>query len=301
MKEQYDMTSGTPEVSIQVDTTPIKTSGAEPVDPALLKGQAEAEREALVDVDFDTVRSTCMDERERMGLLNGSTEISPRLSVPGGSDIYGLAVAELTGSIPIEVTEGDEALSLAKKKNNAVGIRSGGHVECKAAAAFTTWMQTIAENPEAIIPYMQKELKENFQNDLVVEISKNAAIALASGRYADDWNGEEALVRVLGDEAGEAIEVLAHKPHNGLKVVRQKIRGKTIDQTKLCKTSLIGEGSFDIDDPHADDIENAQTTGSDAARKKQLATHAREAIVASLASAVPNPELYQDSIFSSAA
>lgn len=279
------------EVEIAVEFETVK--GTEAIGSARLEAQASAERAALRDVDPKRVRSTCMDERAREKLLGGSTEIGPRLSVPGGADIYGLAIAELTATVPASVKTGDEALALAKRRNNAASIRSGGHVDCKAAAGFTAWMATIANNPEAIRPYAMKQLGDQFDEQLFAKVSENARLALASGRYPADWNGEEALVRVLGDEAAEAIEVLVPGPHKGKKVVRQKVRGKTVDQNTVVRTSAVGEGSFVIDDPHAEDIEAVQTGGVDVADRKRLAAHSREMIIGALAGAVPNETLYQ--------
>lgn len=295
---EFMRTAEFPEVDIKVEFEPVK--GTEFIEPALLEAHAEVEIGALRDVDHRTVRSTCMDERERSHKRNGSTEIEPRLSVPGGSDIYGLAVSELTDSMPENVATGDEALASVKRRNNAAGIASGGHVDCKAAAAFTDWMRMIADSPDAVRPYVQKMLGEAYDESIFRKVSENAAKALSSGRYPEGWNGEEALIRVLGDEAGEAIEVLVPGPHKAKKVVRQLSRGKTVHQNVLVQTSVIGEGSFVIDDPHAADIESVQTSGADAAAKMHVARYAREAIIGALAGAVPNETLYQDTLAPSA-
>lgn len=112
---------------------------------------------------------------------------------------------------------------------------------------------------------------------------------VTSGRY-DDWD-ESVLERVLGDEAGYAIEVLQPVPHEGVTFVRNKVKGKTVHQNALHDAA--GADSFVQYDPYADEIENALADGPQAAWKQKVARHAREALIAAIAPALPNPELDQ--------
>ena len=86
---------------------------------------------------------------------------------------------------------------------------------------------------------------------------------------------------------------LADVPHEAATLVRNEIPNTTVDQTELYHRSVVGKGSFIHDDPYADAIEHVIASGADAARKKLEAEHAREAILAAVAAAVPNKEIYE--------
>ena len=64
----------------------------------------------MVEVDYDTVRGACGDERYRIGLLSGEEIVEPRPSVFGGPNIYGLYVAELAGVFANSPLSADERL-----------------------------------------------------------------------------------------------------------------------------------------------------------------------------------------------
>jgi hypothetical protein len=275
-----------------INEAPIKTNGAEGVDPQLLQQQAEAATASLVPVDITKNRSTCLDERGRTSLRNGQPT-EPRPSVLGGSNIEALAIAELTGYFPeSDTSDANQRLGAVTDVINAAGLLSGGHEKCAANGSFWVWLKTIAETPEKVLPYAESEMGEKYQEDMAQTVVGFARAVIASGRYAT-WS-EANLPEVLGEEeSGEAIEVLLDVPHEGLTVVRNKIEGYTINQSKLYEESVLGKGSFVFDDWYAEKIEHALTAGPDATYKKQLAEHARELAIAAVAGAVPNEELYQ--------
>lgn len=295
MSEQMSTDNGN--VLVRIETEAIKGQGD--ATRAQLEAQAAIASGCGAEVDYKNTRGTCGDERERAGLLNGSTEVEDRPSVWGGPDIYGLGISELTGVIPAGVTTGKEALRQTKAKINDAGIKSGGHVNCAANAGFKSWISTIAYSPGTIEAYIKKELGEQYDPGVLAELSTNAKAAVESGRY-DDWD-ETVLQEVLGEEKGEALEVLAKdpqnpdkvKPHEAKTFVRQKKRNRTINQTEVYRRSVYGGGSFVVDEPYAEDIEAAVTSGPDAARLMVLARHAREAINAAVAGAVPNETIYE--------
>lgn len=284
-------------VLVRIEMKPIKGEGN--ATPEQLEAQATAAERSMEAVDFHAARGTCGDERERAGLLNGSAAIEARPSVFGGPDIYALSIAELTGVLPESITSGEAALRWAKDRINDAGFLSGGHAKCAANAGFKDWMSVIAYNPAAVADYVKMQLGEAYDPVLMAEVTDNAKVAVESGRY-DDWN-EGILIRVLGDEAGEAIEVLAAepddpnkvKPHEAKTFIREKIRGKTVNQTALFRMSVLGGGSFVVTDLYAADLQAAITSGPEAARLTALAAHAHEAMNAAVAGAVPNETIYQ--------
>jgi hypothetical protein len=281
-------------VAVDVLEEPIKTTGAERIAPELLRAQAEVALQCLVPVDYTKVRGTCIDERERVGLLSGTTTVEARPSVPAGPDVYMLAILELTGYFPEDGTTGKQRLQVAKAKLDGARLLSGGHSHCAANVGFNTWMGVISNNPKAVGAYAQQEMGTSYDQEAMDEVVAYATAIVQSGRY-EDWH-EGILLEVLGDEAGEAIETLADVEHEAVKLARQKVPGMTIDQTKLYNRSVVGKGEFDMDDAYADTIEQVATSGPDAAWKKRLAEHAREAILAAVAQVVPNEELYEDII-----
>ncbi|HVV67187.1 MAG TPA: hypothetical protein VHB72_03930 [Candidatus Saccharimonadales bacterium] len=264
--------------------TPIKTAGAELIAPELLEKQAQQAVICLTAVDYRTSRGTCIDERPR-------EETDPRLSVPGGPDVYALAVNELIGTFEDSDMPAEERLRSTKKTINNGGILSGGHFICAANGVFATWIPAIGKHPDAMLAYAQSQMGDRYHPDAAHRVIENA-IRFEDSHTYKGWN-EQVLVNVLGSEAAEAIEKLRDVPHEGVTLVRNKIEGMTVDQNELYDRSVIGKGSFVFDDPYADKIEHVLASGPDAAEKKLLAEHAREMILAAVAGAVPNPELYQ--------
>lgn len=275
--------------AIMIIETPIKTSGAEPIAPELLERQAEQARICLTTVDYRAVRGTCIDERPRLILLGGETEARP--SVPGGPDIFGLSIYELIGGLEKSDMSAAERLRYVKALINEGGIRSGGHTGCAANAGLVVWMRTIAENPDSVRAYAESQMGDRYRPELADQVAGNAVKFMDSGLY-EAWT-ENLLADVYGEEAGDAIEKLEDVPHEGLTIVRNKIHGATVDQNELYLRSVVGKGSFVMDDAYADDIEHVLSSGPDAADNKLLAEHAREMILAAVAGAVPNEELYQ--------
>ncbi len=277
-----------------VNEVPVKGGG----DLASLEAaeqQAVRIRDHIVKVPVGA-RGTCRDEREREGLASGADTVEIRPSVDGGPNIYGLAVAELTGYFGKSNSSGEERLSQVTEvleDATDAGILSGGHEDCAANGKFGIWMGLLSD-PSAkqqIEDSMQQELGDKYDGELADELFANADAANQSGRY-DDWN-EAVLPRVLGDQAGEAIERLAHIKHDATTIVRNHVEGTTLDQTGL---HLDGPRSFGFDDWYAARIEKVLSTGPEASRMQQLARHARAAIVAAVNAAVPNPELYEVTI-----
>ncbi len=283
---------------------PIKTSGAEQVAHEQLEAQAQLAVGTLHNIYYTDVRGTCIDERRRIGLRSGEARVEPRPSVPGGPNIYGLAVAELTGYFEGERTTGEQRLSRVTGRLSDAGLRSGGHGGCAANAGFGTWMRTIADNPDYVKKYAALRFGEDFDPTIMDAVVNFARAAMTSGRYAG-WD-ESKLVTVLGEEeADEAIEKLDAVKHEAVTIVRNWIPEATVDQTELYDQNEagqgVGKGSFVNDEAYADTIEHVLTAGPDAVRKKLEAEYAREAILAAVAAAVPNQEIYQINLYALAA
>lgn len=276
---------------LKVLSAPIKNAGQSGADSSLVVRQSELTAQCLGYVDYASARGTCCDERRRTGLLSGKITVEMRPSIFGGPDIYGLAIGELTGIFQEENASGENRLRAAKRLLNDAGICSGGHVKCAANAMFNTWMTTIKEQPDTVKSYAKQELGIHYDQTIMDEVVRNAGTCTGSGMYTS-WD-EDVLVRVLGNEAGEAMEVLADVPHEGYVVVRNKVPNSTIDQTALYDLSVLGRGTFDVDDDYAELIENIIISGGDNEHLTKLARHAREAIIAAIAGAVPNPLLYE--------
>ncbi|HUC88174.1 MAG TPA: hypothetical protein VMR95_03425 [Candidatus Binatia bacterium] len=269
----------------------VKGSGPEIVSANLLKRQVEIARECLVPVDLSLDRGTCSDERKRIGLLNGSSVVKPRPSVLGGPDLYALAVMELTGAFaPNDNRSSEQRLSASAQKLQDAGLRNGGHLICKFNADWLEWLSAIANHPEYIADYTRQEKGDDYVEEAMAEVIAEAQAIVSGGLYKD-WD-ESVLPRVLGADAGEAIEQLAPVQHKGLIVVRNRIINTTVDQNELYDRSVIGEGGYVIDDWYADTLEHVAASGPDADWKMTKAGHAHEAIIAAMVKVLPNPELY---------
>jgi hypothetical protein len=274
---------------VHILDAPIKVTGEPTITPEAVRTQVEHAKEALVAIDYATVRGTCIDERERVGLKNGEPS-EPRPSVPGGPNIFGLYVTELSGYFPKEsALTAKQRLGVVTKDLNSKGIHSGAHEHCAANAKIGEVIGSIANNPEGVTDYAESQLGDDFDESAMAEVIAHAQEVKASGRY-DGWTEAE-VADELGDEAGAAIEQLADVPHQATTLIRNKIPDMTIDQTQLHNTA--GQDSFIQDDAYADRIENALATGPDPVRMAVGMRHAREAILAGVAGAVPNPELHQ--------
>lgn len=278
------------QIAVSVLDKPIKTSGGAAADHTLLRRQAELARDCIVTIDYHAVRGTCGDERPRAGLLSGAKTVEPRPSVFGGPDVYGLGIGELAGAFDGSLQTGEARLSEAKRRINAAGLLSGGHAHCAANGGFAVWLATIADSTETVAAYVKLSLGDRYDETLMAQVARNAAAAIASKRYSN-WS-EDVLLRVLGDEANEAIEILADVPHEAVQLVRNNVSGVSVDQTRLYAVSVLGRGSFAVDDTYASLIETAMLSNMPEPNQR-LALHAREASVAAVAAAVPNSELYQ--------
>ncbi len=275
------------QVMVMVRDAPLKGDGIT-MEKEAVEAQAHAAREALRDVNPEAP-GTCVDERRRVGVLSGEAKIEPRHSAPGGPNVYGLYIAELTGYFGDSDTTGEDRLGIVTKAINEAGIRSGGHKACAANKFFNDILGSIAgENAEAGRGYTQERLGDDFDDALYSKVVENAQAVVDSGRY-NDWS-EDILLRVLGDEAGEAIEIL-EGDHEGKTVARTKVPGKTVDQNVLHDIAG-GGGSFVNDDAYEDRIDSALADGPNAAYMQKLALHAREALIAALVPALPNEELH---------
>lgn len=278
------------EPALRVATELRLIKGLPDADPELVMLQAEKSAECMESIDYHDRPGTCGDERARIGYLDGSDGSEARPSVFGGPGIYGLAIAEMTGQIEKSVISGLDALRDIDQKLSAAGIRNGGHVGC-AAAALPGWMDILVRNPDTVSEYVAQELGEDYDPAIMQAVLNNTRKALNSGRY-QDWDGETALQNVLGSKAGRSIELLIDAPHQGYMVIKQMNPGKTINRTKLYEESVLGKGAFVVDYAYADEIE-AAVCGTAGAEAIIISRHAREAMHAAVASAVPNPELYQ--------
>lgn len=236
----------------------------------------------------EETRGTCMDERRRTTLKDGKPAVEVRPSLPGGPDVYLLAVRELTGYHEGQALTANERAHDSKTTLDEKGVRSGGHEECAADNLLGTWAgQVIVENQTGIAEYVQRKFDQagiNFDMDLMNQVFENAADIQASGRYAE-WS-EESYFDLLGAEADEAIEKLEHAPHLGKMMIWVEIDGQTIDQTK------IGNRAFELNLPYMKRVENAGLNGPAA----ELAPYARYAIVGALGAALPNEELQEGTL-----
>ena len=230
-------------------------------------------------------RGTCMDERPRL-----SGEVRP--SAPGGSDVYGLAIAELTGYYKDSTLDGNGRAKNTKKRLNDASIMSGGHEDCAADNLLGTWAGVvITENQEAISTYVQfklDQISKQFKPELMQEVFENAADITESERYAG-WT-ENSYFDILGDEKEAAVEKLEHVPHNGKLMIWTDIDMYAMDQTEL------NNRAFELNKPYMTRIENAIANGPEAARIAELALYARFTIVKALSIALPNNELLEGSI-----
>lgn len=233
----------------------------------------------------EETRGTCMDERRRTALKGGRPIVEVRPSLPGGPDVYLLAVRELTGYHEGQDITAEERAQDSKTTLNDKGVRSGGHAECAADNLLGTWAgQVIVENQADVAKYVHRKFDEDgidFDMNLMSKVFDYAADTQVSGRYAE-WS-EQSYFDLLGVEAEEAIEELEHAPHLGKMMIWVDIEGQTIDQTK------IGNRAFELNRPYMKRVENAGVNGPAA----ELVPYARYAIVAALAAALPNEELQE--------
>lgn len=85
-------------------------------------------------------------------------------------------------------------------------------------------MGIIAGNREAVAGYAMSQLGDSFDATAMDEVFAHADAVVASERYAD-WD-ESVLTRVLGAEAGEAIELLADIKHKVSRLFVNKFRAR---------------------------------------------------------------------------
>lgn len=273
-------------IMVVTDDEPLKLQQDPQLSADQLHEQAEALKSALIEVPADRP-ITCIDERTRAGLLCGEPT-EPRFSVPGGSNIYGLYVAELTGRFgrKSELSAIDRLRSVTHALR-ASQIPSGGHEGCAANEKFGAILGLIASDQiKAYADYAAQRLDSQFNPQAAAEVQRNAAQAIASGVYAG-WNGTE-LKTYLGPESMRAIEVLDPIPHNGLHWAENNLPGRTIDQNVFNQHS--GQYTFVFDNPTAAEIESALTGQN--SWNQSVAQHARLIVSAAIQDALPNRELY---------
>lgn len=274
---------------------PLKLTGESQVTHGELEAQAEYVKQSTVEVDYSKTRGTCPDERPRVGVLSGEPIIEPRPSAFGGPIVYGLYMMELSDSFGGSSLSGIDRLGETKRTLDRNKIPSGGHKECAANIGFGGIIEIIDTERDAIAAEVELKLTEageKFEPDVMDEVFADAHKTNKSGRY-DGWTGDE-LVEVLGDEAGNAMEVLEHIPHTGKTLVRTKQKNMTVDQTKV--HALSGEYSFVNDDEYCAAIENALANGPDAVHKLKLMRYAREALIKAIMMALPNDEVHEINI-----
>ncbi len=287
--EEFKMQSERQSIGATVLERPIKLVGNQTIGLQEIEEQAEAARECLREYD-DNTRGTCIDERPRVGLLDGSKNVEARPSATGGPNIYALYLAELIGYFDgdEEGGDGEERLATVTDLINEFGIPSGGHGHCAANASFGVVIGNISMLRDEINAQVQLNMGDSYNMGAAEVIFDNATKTHQSGRYSN-WS-EDSLARVLGDEAGQAIEQLEDVPHLGKTFIRERVPGKTVDQTTLHEKT--GEYSFVHTEDYAERIENAISSGPDAVRMTELSRHAREIVLAAIAMAVPNQELH---------
>lgn len=291
MERELGMEIDRMQVMTSVREEPLKATEGTTLTDDQLNDQANAAKDALREVSPEA-HGTCIDERERVGTLNGEAKVEPRHSAPGGPNIYGLYIAELTDYFGDSDADSKQRLTVVTKAINDNGIPSGGHKGCAANAGFNAVLGLISgDNAEAGRKYAHEQLGDDFDEDAYNEVVENAKKAVESNRYAD-WS-EGVLTEVLGEESGDAIEILGGQ-HEGRTFARVKAGNKTVDQTELHKA--VGEDTFVSDEDYEGRIESVIADGPDAVWKQKLARHAREVLLAALFPALPNKELHQINI-----
>jgi hypothetical protein len=285
----------------EIDETPIKNLEDKLVTLDVLEQQLFIVTKNLIPVDFKVVRGTCFDERSRALLLNGDPT-SPRPAVPGGPDIFSLAIGQLTGQL--KSGSADDRVRSAKEKNNSFGILSGAHEGC-AASNLNTWMKFVADNAEAVKAYAYSELGDSYHEEAAEKVVSEARVAVESAVYKG-FN-EQSLKSVYGkQEVGAAFELLAVDPdtgetipHEGNLLIRLKRPNLAADISAIYKQQSaagVGKGAFVMNDPYAKLIKGVWSSGVDAKKMSSLADHAQEILLAAIANCVPNPTLYQVNI-----
>lgn len=270
-----------------VSEQPIKLDG-EASSPEVLQALGQDIKQSLRPYTEDT-RGTCMDERGRVALASGEAATEVRPSAPGGSDIYGLSIAELTGYYEGSETTAEERARDTKTRLNGAGITSGGHEGCAADNLFGTWAgSVIADNADAITSYVWRKVTEDgltYNPDHMTAVLSRAQEIRDSGRYAA-WT-EQSYFDILGDESAVAIEKLVAEDHLGIAMAWIDVPGYAMDQTAL------NNRAFELNRPYMKRIESVVATGPDAAELAARAPYARYAIVRALSLALPNEELQE--------
>jgi hypothetical protein len=282
-------------VEVSFRQEPLKVTEGVTMTPDQIKNQLTAVKGALREVNPETP-GTCIDERSRIGTLNGEESVEPRHSAPGGPNIYALYIAELIGYFGDDDTSGKERLEQITGMINEAGISSGGHQGCAANNGFEAILGLIGgQNSDQGRAYAMEQLGDNFDEQAYEQIIESAKKVVESGRYAD-WSEAVLIEEVLGGkdgEAGTAIEVLDGQ-HEGRTFARVKAGSQTVDQTEL--HNAVGEDTFVNDEDYEDRIDMILADGPKAVWKAKLALHAREALLAALYPALPNKELHQINI-----
>lgn len=237
----------------------------------------------------EETRGTCMDERARTMLKSGKPAVEVRPSLPGGPDVYLLAVRELTGYYEGQDSTANDRAHDAKTTLDSKGVLSGGHEECAADNLLGTWAgQVIVENQAKVAEYVHRKFDEDgfeFDMNLMNRVFQYAADIQSTERYAE-WTEQSYFDLLDAEEVDEAIEQLEPVPHRGKMMVWVKIEGMTMDQTK------VDNRAFELNLPYMKRVENAGVNGPAA----ELVPYARYAIVGALAAALPNEELQEGTL-----
>lgn len=237
----------------------------------------------------DTTRGTCMDERGRASLVSGEAATEIRPSAPGGSDVYGLSIAELTGYYDGSSLAAEDRARDIKQRLNAAGVASGGHEGCAADNLFGTWAgAVIADNADVIADYVARKVTEDgviFDTATMEAIIAQAVEIRDSGRYSA-WT-EQSYFDILGEESAVAIEKLVPEDHLGIAMAWIDIPGYAMDQT------AVGNRAFELNRPYMERIEAIVASGPDAEVLAARAPYARYAVVRALSLALPNQELQE--------
>ncbi|MCA9343103.1 hypothetical protein KC950_03790 [Candidatus Saccharibacteria bacterium] len=291
MERELEMETFRMPATIDVREEPLKATDGTTMTPEQVMQQAGAVREALRDVSSEAP-GTCIDERRREGYLSGDEGHEARFSAPGGPNIYGLYMAELTGYFAGRNIDSKQRLNEVTGVINDAGIESGGHKGCAANAGFNAVLGLIAgDNVDAGREYAKQQLGNDFDEEAYNAVVENARIAVDAGTYVE-W-AEDSLAQELGDKAEKGIEILGGQ-HEGRTFARVNVVGKTVDQTEL--HNAVNEDTFINDEGYEERIESAIAGGPDAEWKQKVARHAREALLAALFPALPNSELHQINI-----
>jgi len=285
------------EVSIYVNSNPVKNENRSEVDLSLVEKQAYVVASKLISVeDYFARYGTCPDGRGREGTLEGQPT-DARFQMFGGPVVY---VVNLRSLLSPEITEVNAKDSFESAVDDliAAGFKPGMHTECAALNNIQPVMQIISneKNKDMLYDYAKQSLGDRFKEEYADIIINSAGLIVDSAKFNgfSDNVLHDILTSRFGEvETNKSIEKLLPVEHKELTVGRVKRPNTAVDTTAIFDLSVYGEGTYIINDPYAKALESFVASGPDATTQSQMAEHARELIIRATLQAVPNPVLTQ--------